>query len=120
MFFMRMWMVDTKILCRNHLLGEHNELHKHLHNWKKKHRIDGRISGNAIEPLSYKKRHTALVKEMIDRGYNHKSPLDQPDFSYLPENYINYKVNQKESLKMLLNKCPNCNNRYKELNNGFL
>ena len=41
---MRMWMIDPKLLCRKHLLGEHGEIHKHLPSLRKGHRVDGRFS----------------------------------------------------------------------------
>lgn len=111
---MRMWMLNPKILCRQHLLGEANELHKHLHNWQKKHKIDGRIAGNAIEPMSYKARHDELTEEMTRRGYNHKSPLEQPDFSYLSEEQRNIKVDKEAALNLLLDRCAECAKRYME------
>ena len=108
---MRMWMVDSKLLCNKHLLGEHGELHKFLNNWTKKHAITGRIAINAIEPMSYEKRHTELAQEMLSRGMNHQSPLVQPDFSYLPPEQQHYEVNQKQSLGLLHEKCEKCRER---------
>ena len=108
---MRMWLVNPILLCNKHLLGEHGELHKFLHNWQKKHKIDGRIAGNAMEPMSYKSRHDELAQEMLNRGMNHKSPLEQPDFSYLPEYQRNYKVDTVASLAMLRERCVNCRER---------
>ena len=105
---MRMWMVDPKIMCRQHLLGEHNETHKFLHNWQKKHSIAGRIAVNSIEPETYKARHDALADEMLTRGYNHLSPMEQPDFSYLPHEQRTVKVDQAASLELLINRCPEC------------
>lgn len=113
-YLMRMWMVNPKILCKAHLLGEHGELHKFLHNWRKQHRIDGRIAGNAIEPLSYKSRHDELAKEMIERNYKHNSELEQPDFSYLTDEQLNYRVDLEKSLKLLIEKCPACRERYRD------
>lgn len=112
---MRMWMINPAIMCRQHLLGEHNELHKHLHNWQKKHKINGCIEGNAIEPLSYKARHDELVIEMLARGYKHNSPLDQPDFSYLSTEQQNVKVNTDKSLPLLLERCPECLKLFRQL-----
>lgn len=106
---MRMWMCNPKILCRQHLLGEHNELHKHRHNFVKQHKMDGRIG--QIEPKSMKKRHDELVSEMLRRGYNHQSPYEQPDTSYLP----NMIINREEALKDLLNRCKECKERYNQL-----
>lgn len=103
---MRMWMVDPKILCRKHLLGEHGEIHKHRHNFVKRHRMDGRMG--QIEPESMERRHDALVAEMERRAYNHKSPYSQPDTSYLPE----MKVNVADALADLLDRCEECKKRY--------
>lgn len=106
---MRMWMVDPKILCRKHLLGEHGEIHKHRHNFVKQHKMDGRIG--QIEPKSMEKRHDILAKEMLKRGYNHQSPFSQPDISYLPK----MTVNKSDALSDLLSRCSECKKRYKKL-----
>lgn len=108
-------MVDPKLLCRNHLLGEHNELHKHRHNFVKHHKIDGRISPIVlIEPTSMKTRHDQLVDEMLRRGYNHESPYELPDLSYLPDVQVNAKVNIEHNLHDLMNRCPQCRQLIKE------
>jgi len=82
---MRMWTVDPKTLCRNHLLGEHYELHKHRHRFVKKHSMKGYIEKNQIFPRLMKQRHDELAAEMLRRGYNHSSPYEQPDVSYCYE-----------------------------------
>ena len=102
-------MLNPKILCRKHLLGEHGEIHKHKHNFVKKHKMAGRMG--QIEPEAMKTRHDELAKEMLERNYNHQSPFEQPDVSYLPE----MKVDVEESLKDLLNRCSECSQRYQEL-----
>jgi len=106
---MRMWMIDPAILCRNHLLGEHGEIHN------KQHSIQGRIDGNAVEPLAMETRHDELAREMTLRGYNHKSPYELPDLSYLENAHREYKIDKIASLEMLVERCPECKNRYKEL-----
>ncbi|MDZ7726249.1 MAG: pyrimidine dimer DNA glycosylase/endonuclease V [Candidatus Campbellbacteria bacterium] len=79
---MRIWDIDTKHLCRKHLLGEHRELHG-LWNVLTKH---GGKGGYSKHPETKRwvgktralyERHDALVKEMERRGYNHWSPLDE-------------------------------------------
>lgn len=112
---MRMWMVDPKVMCRQHLLGEHSELHKFLPSWRKQVRIDGRIAGNAMEPLSYEARHEALVAEMEARGYTHQSPLDTPDFSYLPVEQVTYRVDRDAALAALVGRCAGCRQRMEGL-----
>jgi hypothetical protein len=107
-----MWMINPKILCKNHLLGEHNELHKHRHIFLKKRKIDGYINNNCIEPLSMEFRHNELVNEMESRGYSHNSPYKQPFVGYLSNYNKEYKINQKKSLKNLLNRCGECKRRW--------
>jgi hypothetical protein len=76
---MRIWDLPPAILCRQHLLGEHRELHAI---WviitQGKH-------GYAHHPETVRwrgklqalyRRHERLVDEMTRRGYRHKSPLD--------------------------------------------
>ncbi len=74
---MRIWDLPPNILCRQHLLGEHRELHAI---WTV---LAGEKTGYASHPetLRWKgnNRHEALVTEMCNRGYNHRSPLDEVD-----------------------------------------
>ena len=77
---MRVWDISPEKLCKNHLLGEHNEIHaiwSILINKKKgfsKHpetlRWDGKLK-------ALYNRHEEIVNEMIKRKYNHKSPLNK-------------------------------------------
>lgn len=108
---MRLWMCDPKIMCRQHLLGEHNECHMFLGSLNKKINIDGYINNDLLEPLSLKNRHDALADELIKRGYNHNSLLDFDEtqvFSYLPSNYINHKIDKDNSLRLLISRCNKC------------
>jgi predicted Ser/Thr protein kinase len=111
---MRMWMLNPKLLCRNHLLGEHNEIHKHKHVFEKHYSIFGRIHPAVlIEPDNMKKRHDDLVLEMLERGYNHQSPYEQPPLSYLPDDQRCAKVDMEYNLKDLYDRCPECRSRMK-------
>ena len=85
---MRLWIVDPKIMCRQHLMAEHNECHMFLGTFKKGTRVTGFIEKNQLEAQSVGKRHDELALEMIDRGYNHQTPLDEAELiGYLIENY---------------------------------
>jgi len=107
-------MIDTVIPCKDHLLGEHFELHKHRHNFIKKHSMNGRLHPMPqIEPSSMESRHNELVEEMLRRGYNHNSPYEQPDISYLGDD-ANIKIDKKVALSLLINKCDKCRKRYYE------
>jgi len=107
---MRMWMIDPKLLCRKHLLGEHSEIHKHRHIFVKGQKIHGRRG--QIEPLQMKNRHDELVTEMVSRGYNHLSPFTQPDLSKY-NNIHEFVVDREESINDLLQRCPDCAERIK-------
>lgn len=76
---MRIWDIDTALLCDRHLLGEHRELHaiwSILTTGKKgyaRHPETLRWSGK-LAALSA--RHEEQVAEMDRRGFRHASPLD--------------------------------------------
>jgi hypothetical protein len=101
-----MWMIDPKFLCRQHLLGEHGEIHKHRHNFVKHHNMSGRI--RQIFPLLMEERHDELVEEMLRRGYNHKSPYELPDVYYLPEEMLLQEPDIKANLEDLSKRCEIC------------
>lgn len=76
---MRIWDVDPALLCRQHLLGEHRELHglwNILAEGKagySRHPETRRWAGRMAALFA---RHERLVEEMERRGYRHASPLD--------------------------------------------
>ncbi|MBU0591748.1 pyrimidine dimer DNA glycosylase/endonuclease V [Candidatus Micrarchaeota archaeon] len=76
---MRIWDISPSKLCRQHLLGEHRELHaiwSILINGKKgysKHPETLRWNGKLLALYT---RHKKLVNEMKKRGYNHNSDLE--------------------------------------------
>jgi hypothetical protein len=77
---MRIWDISPEKLCRNHLLGEHNELHAMWNVLTQ----DKKGYSRHPETLRWKGKlralylvHEAIVHEMLARGYNHQSPLDK-------------------------------------------
>jgi len=113
---MRMWMVDPRIMCRKHLLGEHLETHMFCGTIKKKcvSSLEGYIKNNLLEIESLKKRHDELVQEMKYRNYQHNTPMEVLEESMI-ENIRRIKIDKEVSLKELLKRCPECNKRYMEL-----
>jgi Pyrimidine dimer DNA glycosylase len=109
----RMWMVDPKIMCRQHLLGEHFETHVIATNIGRGRSIAGFIRNNAIEPRSVEKRHDELVEEMERRGMKHRSPL-----KFSTEVYPDFKIDREASLKLLLGRCPRCAERKRSMEKG--
>jgi len=75
---LRIWDIAPDRLCRQHLLGEHRELHalwSILTKGKKgyaKHPETLRWHGKLKALYG---RHEALVEEMVHRNYVHRSPL---------------------------------------------
>ena len=72
---MRMWMVDPRLMCRKHLLGEHVELHMLIGSIRKGISLQGFFDNKLIETHNVQRRHEQLVREMKRRGFNHSSPL---------------------------------------------
>jgi len=113
---MRMWMTNSKGMCRQHLLGEHLETHMFIGHLRKKRGIDGYIRENCIEMLSIYDRHKELAEELIRRGYRHNSPLELEDtvcVYYYDQWQRDVKVDKEIALNELIARCPKCNERYK-------
>ncbi len=76
---MRIWDLPPEVLCRQHLLGEHRELHglwNVLTLGKSGYREHPETKRWVGRLAALYKRHEALVAEMYRRGYRHKTPLD--------------------------------------------
>lgn len=107
---MRQWFLPPILLCKDHLLGNHFEIHKHRHNFIKKHNMRKRLAyPSQIDPKLMKEDHDNIVKEMLRRGYNHNSPYEQPDVSYL--DHLEVKVDLDYNIQDLMERCPTCKKR---------
>ena len=76
----RIWDVPPHILCRAHLLGEHRELHATwtiLTEGKRGYARHPEVVRWQGKLRALFLRHEALVAEMTERGYNHRTPLDE-------------------------------------------
>lgn len=108
---MRMWMIDPRILCRKHLLGEHVETHMFAGTLNAGKDMSGYVRNNLLEVLSLRERHDALAAEMTRRGMKHKSPLRPYTCRQMTPKQRAYKVDQHASLEDLLGRCPQCRKR---------
>lgn len=77
---MRIWDISPRKLCREHLLGEHRELHAVwtvITQNKKGYSRHPEVLRwhNKLKALYL--RHERLIKEFARRGYMHKSALDK-------------------------------------------
>ena len=105
---MRIWDLPPAVLCRQHLLGEHRELHALFKIIK-----EGR-KGYAHHPETLRwvgklpalnARHERLVREMKKRGYAHHSPL--PACKGKARQY-SFLVSPAEQRRLLRKKGCNC------------
>ena len=107
---MRIWDVPVSKLCRQHLLGEHRELHALwsilVHN-KKGYRHHPETKRWEGKLAALYQRHQKLVKEMKKRGYNHQSPLDKKYAKGKPDQsiFVDSIPRQKKILKAKPCKC---------------
>ena len=108
---MRIWDIPPEKLCRNHLLGEHQELHalwsiltKNMKGFAR-HPETSRWRGK-LKALYL--RHGQQVKEMKTRGYNHKSPLDK-SLAIGEETQKEFVNSIEEQIRILKNKGCRCN-----------
>jgi hypothetical protein len=108
---MRMWMVDPKLMCRQHLLGEHVEIHMFVGHMERGRSIDGYLENNCLEMSSMRKRHDELVVEMKRRGYNHKSPLPKIPLHLYDDVQYRVKIDRDRSLHDLTSRCKECQQR---------
>jgi hypothetical protein len=102
-----MWNVPPKLLCNQHLLGEHCEMHMFVGCINKGVSVGGYIESGLVEVHNIKKRHTALAKEMTKRGMNHTSKL--PYFVSWRAGEVDKIVNVEELAK----RCEKCEERIK-------
>ena len=100
---MRMWMVEPKLMCNQHLLGEHLELHMFVGTINNGTSVEGYVKNNLLETRSLPSRHNEIVSEMIRRGMNHKSPL--PYYQYDNDTRSIDREKARNDLKMRCTKC---------------
>ena len=101
-----MWGVNPECLCRKHLLGEHLEAHMFRGTIVAGKRTNGYLKNKLVVLGKIKERHDILVKEMLRRGMNHKSPLEK--FNEGVGGIIDIKENEKELIK----RCKDCRKRF--------
>tara|TARA_R110000824_G_scaffold136056_2_gene299580 strand:+ start:70 stop:420 length:351 start_codon:yes stop_codon:yes gene_type:complete len=107
---MRMWKVPTRVLCRQHLLGEHVEMHMFVGSYKKNINLKGYIDKGLLDPNYMLQRHTELITEMPLRGYNHKSPIDEEVCELISKDYGHHTslVDVDGNIRELIKRCDIC------------
>jgi hypothetical protein len=100
---MRMWLVNPKIMCRKHLLGEHLELHMLVGCLRKQKNIKGYLENGLADPSLIIDRHRELVAEMKHRGYKHFSPIGE-----FPQQVSRCNIDSKKNVQELVDRCLKC------------
>lgn len=108
---MRQWLVNPKFLCRKHLLGEHVEHHMFIGTILKKSKLKGYLDKGLLQVETLESRHEELVKEMLLRGYNHKSEF--PKVKLWKEG----KINISDNIEELKKRCSECKKRIESFEN---
>ncbi len=113
---MRMWMIDPELMCVQHILGEHRELHallgslertkpKYENSEKHRKNLATLAKFGLIELKSLKERHDKLA------GYleNHKTPIEKvPTLKYLPDEVARAEVDKEKAKRDLINRPSSC------------
>ncbi len=107
---MRIWDVSPHKLCRNHLLGEHSELHgiwSILTQDKKGFAQHPEVVRWRGKLKALYRKHQVIVEEMRRRGYQHNSPLD-PELATGDECQLEYVDSLQEQLRILASRGCDC------------
>jgi hypothetical protein len=107
---MRIWDISPSKLCRQHLLGEHRELHALwiiLTTNKKGYRKHPETKRWEGKLAALYKRHEDEVQEMAVRNYHHHSPLDKK-YAVGEKTQVRLINTIEEQVLLLKNKGCNC------------
>lgn len=108
---MRMWNVNPKILCMQHLMSEHYECHTMTGTLRKGLSITRYLNG-LYDISKLIERHNILVEEILKRGYKHNSQITNQDkkiiSNWLKNNSDYGLVDSSKNLRSLSWKCKGC------------
>ena len=102
----RQWLVPPKLMCKQHLLGEHLEAHIFVSKMEKHYKLDGFIKGSMFFGAEYiKQRHDELARYIS----GHKTPLDisHIDLELYPPIEITWNHTLKSAID-LVTRCDRC------------
>lgn len=98
------------MMCDQHLLGEHLEMHMFAGVLRKGGSLAGYIRKGLVELPYLRTRHEVLATEMTNRGMHHKSPLDTRGLDLVGGN-----VDPFQNVLVLCGRCRRCNARLNEI-----
>lgn len=103
-------MIDPRIMCRQHLLGEHAEIHMLIGAIDRGFSVKGYLDKGLLEVHNLFNRHEELVREMKRRGYKHSSEIDK---KWKQAERLGF-IDKEKNLKQLIDRCSRCRQRYSQ------
>ena len=100
-------MVNPRIMCRQHLLGEHVEIHMFIGTINSNKSIKGYLQKGLLEIHNLYTRHEELVEEMKRRGYNHCSEVNEK-WKFVEKVGA---IDREKNVNELVNRCSKCKSR---------
>ena len=97
-------MVNPRIMCRQHLLGEHAEIHMFIGTISRGKSVKGYLEKGLLEVHNLYSRHEELVEEMKRRGYHHRSDVEE---KWRIAEKLGF-IDRKKSFEELVKRCPRC------------
>lgn len=104
-------MVDPRIMCRQHLLGEHAEIHMFIGTINRGNSVKGYLEKGLLEVHSLYNRHDELAKEMKRRNYRHNSEISKK----WKQARMLGSIDREENLKQLISRCSRCKEGYERI-----
>jgi len=105
----RLWAINPTVLCDQHLLGEHKEMHQEagtIDNHPHGEAIaEGHAEKGQVDTSMIQARHDELAHEMKRRGMNHDSPMNWDD--PLDIGFVDVEENKRD----LAERCEDCQER---------
>jgi hypothetical protein len=99
---MRMWCIQTHLMCKRHIVQEHADMHRFERAVKEGKDMSMYTETGHLEQDYIVKRHDELVKELGRRDISHKTPLKLSEQPYV--GIVRSRRNQMELRK----KCDAC------------
>lgn len=120
----RQWDLPPEVMCDQHLLGEHKEMHQELGLINADHveAVAGHVENGQFDLSTARDRHEELVEEMLRRDMNHNSPFPE-ETDWMIKTMSVYKelgaevsegIDPLKNIVDLLERCEDCRERILE------
>jgi len=101
-------MVEPRIMCIRHLLGEHAEIHMFIETISRGNSVKGYLERGLLEVHSLYNHHEELVREMKRRNYRHDSPITK---KWIQARILG-SIDKDKNVRQLISHCSRCRERY--------